>query len=162
MAHLTVPLRPAPSGQFRQRGLIADVWLWVCEDVTRQNDLNAYHKLRFRLDTGATHTSMSRELAQEHQIRVPNPSTEVAVISVSGRHTIRVSEGQIACKFVGLEEAPLVLSCAFHKERPASVPSLLGLNSIHPLVGPSIRYTFDGSEPSMYPYGRLIVEVIRE
>src|SRR6187431_2597415 len=109
MAQVTIPLRPSPTGQFRQRGLIADVWLWVCEDATRQNDLDAYHKLRFRLDTGATHTSMSREFAQGLQIRVPKLTRNVAVISVSGRHTIRVSEGQIASKFVGLEEVPLVL-----------------------------------------------------
>ena len=136
--------------------------MWLCEDPSRQDNLNAYHRQLFRVDTGATHSSMSLEVANTHRLRVPTDIADRTVISLTGRSSIRVREGVILAKFVGLEQYLLTLPCAFHENWPPDVPFLIGLNSIHPLSGPQIRYIFDGSEPSTYPFGRLIVEVGEE
>jgi hypothetical protein len=162
MNQLIFPLRAVRSALFRHNGLIAEIPIWLCEDSSRQDNLNAYHKQLFRVDTGATHSSMSLRLASVLKLTVPENSAERSVISLTGRSTIRVREGVVVAKFVGLEQHLITLPCTFHEEWPADTPPLLGLNSIHPLSGPRIRYTFDGSEPSKYPFGRLIVEAAGE
>lgn len=159
MGQLVIPFREVRLPRFRAVGLIAQVWMWVCEDVRRQDDLNAYHKLQFRFDTGATHTSMSLATARENNLTVPPATVSTPTLTATGWQTEVVHEGVILAKFVGLEAYPFVWPCLFHAGRPADVPPLLGLNAIHPNVGRRVRYVFEGASAATPFHGRLLIEV---
>jgi hypothetical protein len=77
----------------------------------------------------------------------------------SGRQTIVIRPGEILAKFVGLERYPIVIPCFFHEERPADVPSLLGLDSLRPRIGPKLCYTFDGRSTANFPLGHLAIDL---
>jgi hypothetical protein len=160
MPQLVLPFREIQSPNSNDAALTAEVWMWVCEDVRRQDDLDAYHKLLFRIDSGSTHTSMGVALARSNNITVPTTSVSRSILTAIGSQTAITRSGLIAVRFVGLEAHLLVLPCTFYDRRPSSVPSLLGLNTLRPRVGPRIRYTFDGWDNRQYSNGRLVIELI--
>jgi hypothetical protein len=141
-------------------GFVLEALVWVCQDRVREDHLDAYRQIPFRIDTGSTHTTMGMDLARENHIVLPRRRGRVTTRTASGLRTELTAEGSILAKFVGLEAYPFVIPCVFVEDRPAELPGLLGLNALQPRLGPYLRATFDGSPQPEMPDGHVVIDLI--
>ena len=155
---LALPFTTPTTGSSGSDGFVAATFLWVCKDLSRVNDLQAYDRRRFRIDTGCTHTSISTSLARQLDLTVPPTLSRTRLQTVHGRQIANVRVGLLLAKFVGLEAFPFIVRCVFHDDWPADVPALLGMNALRPRHGGPFRWIFEGNSSADAPDGRLIIE----
>lgn len=141
-------------------GYVVDVPMWICEDPRRENDLDAYSQIAFRVDSGASHTTLSVAKARDHRVTIPTRRRSVRVRTARGGRAESTADGPILLRFVNLEAYSFVVQCVFVEDRSSDVPGLLGLNALRPVRGPEIRLTFDGAGNPDMPDGRLIIDLV--
>jgi hypothetical protein len=116
--------------------------------------------LTFVVDSGASYSLISLELAQRRHIPVPPPEAEIDLTlqTAQGTKPFRVRPGRMRAwwdeKFRGY---PFDWPVLFQVGAPLGLPSILGLGGIVK----TCRWTFDGSYSLDSPYGYLTLDDIR-
>jgi hypothetical protein len=114
----------------------------------------------FAVDTGASYSLISLELAQRDHLPIPPPEAEIDLPLRTARGTtpFRVRPGRVRAwwdeKFRGY---PFDWPVLFRVGAPLGLPSILGLGGIVK----TCRWTFDGSYSLDSPYGYLTLDDIR-
>lgn len=116
--------------------------------------------LPFVVDSGASFSLISLELAQLRRVPVPPVEAEIEIEmrTASGTATVRVRPGRVRA-WLGdeLRGYPFDWSVMFRVDAPVSVPSILGLGGIVR----TCRWAFDGTHSLDAPYGTVTLEDIR-
>lgn len=145
-----VPLRSVYSSQTGVTGFQANLPLLV-------QTMRGVEPVTFRVDTGASVTSMPLRYAQALNINVPNQEVAIPTVTAVGQITRIVRNGRI---WVWLpqwrREQPFDWPCYFDNNQPQNVPPLLGLAG----VINDLRLTLDGAPSPGAAFGNLVVEVL--
>lgn len=154
---LREPLQAASEDQAYSHGVVgvrSRVKMWLAPAVGRPEPV------RFVVDSGASYSLISLDLAAGHGLPVPPAEAEMAVSlqMAGGPATARVRPGRIRGwwteKCIGY---PFDWPVLFRVGGPSRVPPILGLGGvIH-----TCRWTFDGTYSLDAPYGSLMLEDIR-
>jgi hypothetical protein len=116
--------------------------------------------LAFVVDSGASFSFISLELAQFRRVPVPPAEAEIVIEmrSASGTAPVRVRPGRVRA-WLGdeLRGYPFDWPVLFRVDAPVGVPSILGLGGIVR----TCRWTLDGTHSLAAPYGTLALEDIR-
>jgi hypothetical protein len=114
----------------------------------------------FAVDSGASYSLISLELAQRDHLPTPPPEAEIELPlrTAQGTNTIRVRPGRIRAWWDDqLRGYPFDWPVLFRVGAPLDLPCILGLGG----VVKTCRWTFDGSYSIDSPYGYLTLEDIR-
>ena len=114
----------------------------------------------FIVDSGASYSIVSLELAQSRLIPVPPPQAEIDLPMQTARGTapVRVRPGRIRCWWNdSLQGYPFDWPVLFQVDAPRGLPSILGLGGIVK----TCRWTFDGRGTPDSPHGSLTLEDTR-
>jgi len=114
----------------------------------------------FVVDSGASYSLISLELAQSRNLKVPPPEAEVEIPmqSVGGPEMMRVRPGRIRGWWHPERTGyPFDWPVLFRVDAPPSVPSILGLGG----VVKTCHWLFDGTYAHESPYGFLTLNDIR-
>jgi hypothetical protein len=114
----------------------------------------------FAVDSGASYSLISLELAQCDHLPVPPPEVEIdlPLRTVRGTNRIRVRPGRVRAWWDDrLKGYPFDWPILFWVGAPLGLPSILGLGG----VVKTCRWTFDGSYSPDSPFGYLVLDDIR-
>jgi hypothetical protein len=114
----------------------------------------------FAVDSGASYSLISLELAQRDHLPIPPPEAEIdlPLRTAQGTAPIRVRPGRVRAWWDDqLRGYPFDWPVLYRVGAPLDVPSILGLGG----VVKTCRWTFDGSYSLDSPYGYLTLEDIR-
>lgn len=154
---LSVPLIAASAAQSRALGVIGLRCRVTLHLATRGGPPAS---AVFVVDSGASYSFVSLELATVLGVRVPPPADEVelALRTAVGNAAARVRPGRILAWWDGqLRGQPHDWPVLFRVGMPLGLPSILGLGGV---VG-SCRWAFDGTPLPDSPHGTLTLEDIR-
>jgi hypothetical protein len=151
-----LPVLAAHAIEFGVVGLSCDLTLWV-ERIGREPV-----QIRFRVDSGATHTLLGLAEAQRHGIPAPPPEAERELTLRNAgnapRVPVRVRPGRLRVWWdAGLRGHAFDWPVLFRANLAPGAPPLLGLGG----VVPTCRWTFDGTFSPQSPYGYLTLEDVR-
>jgi hypothetical protein len=116
--------------------------------------------LPFVVDTGASYSLISLELAQTRRLLIPPPEAEIELPlrTAQGTTPFQVRPGRIRAWWNDQHRGyPFDWPVLFRVGAPLGLPSILGLGG----VVKTCRWTFDGSYSFDTPYGYLTLEDIR-
>ncbi len=136
-------------------GLRCRVQLWLEVDNERPTI-----PFSFVVDSGASYSIISLELAQLRHIPVPPPESEVELPlrTAMGPSAVRVRPGHVRVWWTEeLRDYPFDWPVLFRVGAPLGVPSILGLGGIVK----TCRWTFDGRYSPTSPFGYLTLDDIR-
>ena len=114
----------------------------------------------FVVDSGASYSLISLELAELREIPVPPPESEIEIPlrTTKGTSPTRVRPGRVRVWWdEEMNGYPFDWPVLFRVDSPFGVPSILGLGGIVK----TCRWTFDGSYSPNSPYGYLTLDDIR-
>lgn len=114
----------------------------------------------FVVDSGASYSLMSLELARLRRLPLPPPESEVefSMRTARGSSLIRVRPGRIRAWWGEDPRGyPFDWPVLFRVDAPLDVPSILGLGG----VVKTCRWDFDGRSAPDAPYGYLVLDDTR-
>jgi hypothetical protein len=139
-------LRPPPAQRLGTADLLADLDVWL---ETEQGELVL---LTFRVDSGASLSSISLDRAEGLGLSAPPPDAalERAHGTATGRAVLRLRPGTMRVRFSdNSAERPFTWPLLFVEGRVRSVPPLLGLGGV---IAES-RWLFEGRARRGAPWG---------
>jgi hypothetical protein len=150
-----VPLyRPSPAQRLGTADLVADLDVWL---ETQQGELRPVF---FRVDSGASLSSIGLERAQDAGLSIPPADTalERSHATATGPTVLRLRPGTMRIRFsANLAERPFTWPLLFVEGRPRSVLPLLGLGGV---IQDSLWH-FEGEARPGAPWGVFLLWVRR-